>query len=112
MMRDTGQNLHESSKRICSLQNHNVILADGTTVSLPVTYENQEAFPLSSSQEPGIGFPIIRMVGLISLSAGSVLDLALGPYQGFDPGEHALLRQMLDTLLLCSVLLADKYYCS
>lgn len=112
IMRDTGQNLHDSSKTIWKWKGRNVILADGTTVSLPDTPENQYAFPQPDSQEQAVGFPIVRMVGLISLSAGSVLDLALGPYQGKETGEHALLRQMLDTLLPGDVLLADRYYCS
>jgi len=112
VMRETGQNLHESSKTIWKWKGRNVILADGTTVSIPDTPENQEAFPQPDSQEPGIGFPIIRMVGLISLSAGSVLDLALGPYQGKETGEHALLRQILGTILPGDVVLADRYYCS
>lgn len=93
-------------------KNRDVILADGTTVSMPDTPENQEAFPQPDSQKLGLGFPIARLVGLISLSSGSVLDAAIGPYQGKDTGEHALLRQMLDTLSAGNVLLADRNYCS
>lgn len=112
VMRETGQTLHASLPTTWKWKGRDVILADGTTVSMPDTLENQEAFPQPDSQKPGLGFPIARLVGLISLSSGSVLDAALGPYQGKETGEHALLRQMLDTLSAGDVLLADRYYCS
>jgi len=35
VMRETGQTLHASSPNTCSLQGRDVILADGTTVSMP-----------------------------------------------------------------------------
>lgn len=112
VMRETGQALHASSETTWKWKGRSVILADGTTVSLPDTLANQETFPQPDSQKPGLGFPIARLVGLISLSSGSVLNVALGPYQGKQTGEHALLRQMLDTLSPGDVLLADRYYCS
>lgn len=39
-------------------------------------------------------------------------NVAIGPYQGKETGEHALLRKMLDTLSPGDILLADRYYCS
>jgi len=73
LMRDTGQNLHTNSLDTWKWKGHNVILADGTTVSMPDTKENQEIFPQPDSQKPGLGFPIARLVGLISLSSGARL---------------------------------------
>ena len=35
-----------------------VRLADGTTISMPDTPANQEAYPQPPGQEPGLGFPI------------------------------------------------------
>ena len=43
-----------------------VKLIDGTTVTMPDTEENQEAFPQQSCQKEGLGFPIARMVVLLS----------------------------------------------
>ena len=34
-----------------------VKVVDGSTVSMPDTPENQEAYPQPSSQKPGCGFP-------------------------------------------------------
>ena len=72
-------------------------IADGTTLSMPDTPANQKAYPQQRGQKPGLGFPILRLVGLISLSCGAVLDVATGPYRGKRTGETALLRQLLDS---------------
>jgi hypothetical protein len=87
-----------------------VTLVDGTTASMPDTEENQEAFPQSTSQGIGLGFPIVRMVALIALATGVVRDLALGPYQGKETGETALFRALWETLEAGEVVLGDRYF--
>jgi hypothetical protein len=41
-----------------------------------------------------VGFPLARLVGVISLSHGALLDAAMGAYQGKGKGtgEHGLFR--------------------
>ena len=56
-----------------------VTLVDGTTLTMSDTPENQEAFPQLSSQAPGAGFPILRMVVLLSLATACLLGMALAP---------------------------------
>ena len=87
-------------------------IVDGSTVSMPDTQRNQEAYPQSRSQKAGVGFPIARIVALIDYATGVLLDLALGPCQGKETGEHALLRQLLPTLTSNDLLLGDRYYSS
>jgi putative transposase len=89
-----------------------VYLADGTTVTLPDTEENQAAYPQPPGQKPGLGFPMIRMVVLLSLATALLSGMALGPCEGKETGESALLRELLDRLHPGSVLLADRYFCS
>ena len=89
-----------------------VKLVDGTTVSMPDTPENQAAYPQNSAQKEGLGFPIARMVVLLSLATAMVAGMAMGPYSGKETGEPALLRQLLDTFEEGDVLLGDRYYCS
>jgi hypothetical protein len=79
-------------------------LVDGFTFTMPDTAENQEAFPQLSAQNPGVGFPIARACAVISLATASVCDVAIGPYEGKETGENALLRDMLAVF--------DRYYCS
>jgi hypothetical protein len=88
-----------------------VHLVDGTTVSMPDTPENQQEYPQPPQQEKGLGFPMARLVVLLSLATAMVGDMAMGPYTGKETGETALLRN-------CSagsrreIFLADRYYCS
>jgi hypothetical protein len=87
-------------------------LVDGTTLTLPDTEANQQAYPQPASQKPGLGFPIIRLVVLLSLATAALQDLAFGPYPGKETGETALLRSLLADVPAGDVLLADRYYCS
>ncbi len=89
-----------------------VALVDGTTASMPDTPENQQAFPQSNTQGVGLGFPLVRMVAIISLATGVVRDLALGPYQGKATGETALFRTLWDGLKTGEVVLGDRYFAS
>lgn len=89
-----------------------VHLVDGATVTAPDTKENQAVWPQPPTQQPGLGFPMIRLVVLLSLATALVGGLALGPYEGKETGEPALFRQLLDRLPRGSVVLADRFYCS
>ena len=89
-----------------------VYLVDGTTVGMPDTPENQEAYPQLPLQQKGLGFPIARVVMLMSLATGMVKDMAMGPYTGKETGETALLRQLLSGFESGDILLGDRYYCS
>lgn len=112
LVRETGRLLHLQSKEGWKWKGRSVKLVDGTTVSMPDTPENQETYPQSKGQKPGVGFPIARLVAIISLSCGAVLDVAIGPYRGKETGEHALLRQVLDSISAGDIILGDRYYCS
>jgi hypothetical protein len=89
-----------------------VTLVDGTTASMPDTSANQRAFPQSNAQGIGLGFPLVRLVALISLATGVVRDLALGPYRGKETGETALFRTLWDRLRSGEIILGDRYFCS
>jgi putative transposase len=87
-------------------------LVDGSTITMPDTPENQQAFPQLSSQEPGVGFPIARICVVLSLATACIHDFAMGPYEGKETGETALLRSLLDGLEEGEVVVFDRYYCS
>lgn len=93
-------------------QGRSVKLVDGTTVSMPDTPANQAVFPQNRAQQPGLGFPLARVVAIFSLGTGAVLDWAMGPCQGSDSGEEALFRQQLTVLDARDIVLADQLYCS
>ena len=87
-------------------------LVDGFTFTMPDTPENQESFPQNPAQRPGVGLPIARVCGVISLATACVCDLAIGPYEGKETGENALLRSLLDTFEEDDVIVFDRYFCS
>jgi hypothetical protein len=87
-----------------------VRLVDGTTVAMPDTAVNQVVYPQPGSQKPGLGFPLCRLVGILCLSSGAVLNAATGPYQGKGSGEQALLRSLLNTLAEGDILLGDAFF--
>jgi hypothetical protein len=91
---------------------HHLKLIDGSTVSMPDTPENQALYPQPNSQKKGVGFPIARIVAVISCVSGAVLDLAIGPYSGKETGENALLRQLMHVFKENDVALGDCYYAS
>lgn len=87
-----------------------VRLVDGTAVSLPDTQPNQSTYPQSSNQKPGLGFPLCRLVGLLCLGSGALLDVALGKMKGKSADERSLLRTLLHNLKAGDVLLGDALF--
>ncbi|MGB2823868.1 MAG: IS4 family transposase [Phycisphaerae bacterium] len=87
-------------------------LVDGFTFTMPDTIDNQQAFPQQDTQQPGVGLPIARACAVLSLATAAICDLAIGPYQGKETGETALLRTILDSLHAGEVIVFDRYYCS
>lgn len=83
---------------------------DGSSVIMPDTKENQEIFPQQKGQKKGIGFPIARIVVVMSLTVGTVLDYAIGAFQGKGTGESTLLRSIFNCIEQNDILLGDRYY--
>ena len=82
-------------------------LGDGATISLPDTESNQACYPQPPAQNPGLGFPLVRLVVLFSLVTGLLHEVAMGPYSGKETGETALLRELLGRLQAGDVLVAE-----
>lgn len=87
-----------------------VLLVDGSTISLPDTPENQAEYPQSSSQAEGLGFPVMRVVALLSLATAMIHGLAIGPCSGKETGETALFRQLFGLLKSGDVVVEDRYF--
>jgi len=87
-----------------------VRLIDGTTVTLPDTAANQEAFPQQRGQQPGVGFPICRVVGITCLASGALLNAAIGRFNGKGGDEQTLLRTIQDTFQAGDVVMGDAFF--
>lgn len=112
LARESGRLLSTQARDSWRWRGRAVKLADGTGISMPDTAENQARYPQPRTQAQGVGFPLIRLVCVICLSTGVVLDVAMAPHAGKGHGEVDLFRGLLDTLHAADVLLADSHYCN
>lgn len=110
--RDTGQALDNDAEQRWLWKGRRVLAYDGSTVSMPDTPENQQAYPQPPQQKPGVGFPLARMAAFFSLSCGAVLDLAICSNYGKGHSELGMLRQLWDLLRPGDIMLADRYMCA
>lgn len=110
MAKEIGRKVHDSAAESWKWNRRQVFIADGTGLSMPDTVANQLAYPQSQSIKPGIGFPLMRAVALISLATGVVIDIAFGKHAGKGTGEIGLLAQISGNLSAGDVLIADRYY--
>ena len=86
--------VQDSQEESWRWKNRNTVLIDGFTFKMPDTPKNQAIYPQHTAQKPGLGFPIARVVALLHLGTGCLVDAAIGPYQGKDTCEIAMLRQL------------------
>lgn len=112
LVREAAERIDDQVPQAWLWQGRRAILVDGSAVSMPDTPENQAAYPQPSIQKPGCGFPVARVVVLIALATGVVLDAAVGRCVGKLTGESALLRGLHKRLRRDDIVLADRYYCS
>ena len=110
LARQSGEIVAEGAASWWHWRGRRVRLVDGATVTLPDTEDNQAEYPQPSSQKAGLGFPMCRVVALLCLGSGALLNAATGACQGKGGDEQTLLRSMLDTLQDGDILLGDSYY--
>ena len=112
LAQEVGQRLSHSVPGHWRWKGRTVKLVDGSTVSMPDTPANQEAYPQHTQQQRGRGFPIARILGVFCLASGSLVTFAVGRYCGKETGEPALLRQVAGCLAPGEVVLGDRCYSS
>jgi len=110
LVRETARRTDARARDAWLWKGRSVTLIDGTTASMPDSSANQKEYPQSKAQGIGLGFPLVRLVALISLATGVVRDLALGPYQGKETGETALFRTLWGSLEPGEIVLGDRYF--
>ena len=112
LTRESGHQLSAQAAPAWHWKGHRVKVVDGSTVSMPDTPANQQVYPQQARQQPGLGFPLARIVSVFCLACGSVVEFAVGPYHGKETGELALFRQLWAKLGRGDVVLADRFYSS
>lgn len=102
-----AQRLESSAPLSWRWNGRRVVLFDGTSVSMPDTQSLQHAYPQSTTQAAGLGFPMARMGALIGLASGAVLAYQVAACKGKGTGEQTLLQNLTAHLNAGEVLLAD-----
>jgi hypothetical protein len=87
------------------LQGRSLKVVDGSSLRLADTPANQKRFPQPSSQKPGCGFPVLKLVVLFCLSSGALLARATGTLW---QSEARLLHRLLATLQRGDIVLGDR----
>ena len=86
-----------------------VLMTDATTAAAPDTPALQACWPQPAAQKPGCGFPIVKVLALVDLATGLILQLtmmALATHEASQlAGPHGALRAG-------DVLLGDRAFCS
>lgn len=111
LARHTGRVMVERTPDTWHWRGRPVKLVDGATVALPDTADNQAVYPQPRSQQPGLGYPLCRVVGIVCLASGAVLDAAMGPCRGKGSDEQSLLRSILDTLQAGDISVGRCFLC-
>jgi hypothetical protein len=112
LARGVGSDLQQQADERWLWKGRSVKIVDGSTATMPDTPANQAAFPQNSEQQPGVGFPIARIVVVFSLATAAVLDAAIAATVGKKTGENTLFRGLLTAFQAGDVLLGDRLFAS
>jgi hypothetical protein len=112
LTKDVAQDMEQQADERWLWKSRHVKIVDGSTVTMADTPANQAIYPQSSGQQPGVGFPIARLLVVFSLSTAAVLDAALASIHGKKTGETTLFRALRAVLQIGDILLGDRLFSS
>jgi hypothetical protein len=81
---------------------------DGTSLRIPDTEENRDAFGLPPSSRGQSGYPQVRLVALMALRSHLIAGAAFGPYNGKKNGECSLALALWPQLPEQSLSIIDR----
>ncbi len=88
---------------------HRVKAIDGTSAQMPDSPRNQTKYPQPSSQDPGCGFPVVQLVGLLDLNHGGWEDFV---ESDLDASETEGFDQLFGCIESGDILVGDRAYVS
>jgi putative transposase len=107
-----GESVEDQAPDAWRWHGRRVLLVDGFQSTMDDTAENQAAYPQPKSQKRGLGFPMIRVVVLLTFATATLVGAACGRCKGKKTGETALFRKLLDRIRPGDVVVADRFYCN
>ena len=91
------------------INQRSVKIIDGTMLTMPDEPSLQARWPQHHQQKTGCGFPIMRLVGIFSLSSGAILASAQGSHA---QSEVGLFKALWPKLQRGDIILEDRGFCS
>lgn len=110
LARASGQQTEATAETDLLWHSRRVRIVDGSTLKIADTAKNRKEYPLQNGLQPGLHYPLVRILVVFSLSVGTVLDAAISPYKGKGTGETAMLRGLADLFSPGDILMGDRYY--
>jgi hypothetical protein len=110
LVHHTGGRLQRHAPEALLFHGRSVKIVDGTGCSMPDTPANRGEFPRPGGQKPGVGFPMARVLVVLSLACGAVLTAAISRCRGKQTGECAALRGLHDHFEPGDIALGDSLY--
>lgn len=110
LARRSGQMTEDQADSSWNWNGHRVRVADGSTLQIADTAANRAEYPLQKNLQPGLHYPVVRILVVFSLAAGVIVEAAIRRYQGKGTGETSMLRELASLFQKGDVLLADRYY--
>jgi hypothetical protein len=84
-----------------------VCAIDGTTMSVPDSPRNLAVYAKQAGNHGGTGYPLMRMVALVSCGTRSIIDAVFGPA---DTGELDYTRRLRRSLRAGMIVLLDRNF--
>jgi hypothetical protein len=91
------------------LNGRRVLLADGTSFSMPDTKQLRDHFGYPAGQREGCGFPVGKLLGVIDALSGAVISALCCPLFSHEAREMLALHPLLKRF---DILVADRAFCS
>ena len=110
--RETGRKLDADVDPAWLWKRRRVYVYDGSSVTMPDTPSNQQAYPQPVAQKPGLGFPLARIAAVFSLACGAVLEVGICRYAGKGQSDLGMLRTLWNLFQPGDVMLADRLMCA
>lgn len=111
LVKQSGEDISRAAPESWLWKGRRVHVVDGTTCTMADTPENQAEYPQPTSQRPGCGFPIVRMLVVFCLATGAAIELALSKYSGKQTGEASLYRSISELFAFGEIMLGDRIFC-
>ena len=110
LVKEVGKTASKKTALGWKVYGREIKLVDGSTLMMADTAENQAVYPQHGNQKEGAGFPLVRLVVVMSLTVGTILDYAVEAFKGKGTGEQTLLRSIFNCIDKEDILLGDRYY--